>query len=273
MAFNPTSRTVQTEGCHLHYWYQGSGPLLIMIPGGNGVGRQYNKIFEHLAGRFTVCTFDRRQHSDSTVEEKQLLNPIQQCRDVIAIIKDMGFKKTSIFGNSGGAVLAFQFAVSYPQWLDHVVAHEAPTMALLEDTTEYINWVFELIFIYRKQGALAAQAEFNTQMIGLENSPPLSPPSDEDRENFWANEFLQFSTYCPDLRQIVRNEVSIVVAAGIKSADACYVRTTFQQAEILGCPRLVVSGHHVGFQSEPAEFARELIEALDEMERKSPRWN
>jgi hypothetical protein len=33
-------------------------------------------------------------------------------------------------------------------------------------------------------------------------------------ENFWENEFLQFAIYCPDLRTIVDNKVSIAVAAG-----------------------------------------------------------
>lgn len=273
MPFDPTRASVLHEGCDLHYWHQGKGPLLIMIPGGNGVGRQYNKIFEHLAERFTVCTFDRRQHNDSKVWEQQLLNPTQQCRDVIAIIKALNRTKASIFANSGGAVLALQFAVSYPEWLDHVIAHEAPTMVLLDDSTAWINWIFELVIIYKKEGALAAQAVFNTQMKGYENTPPLSSPSDADRENFWTNEIVQFSTYCPDLSRIVDNHVSILVAAGVKSADAAYARTTFKQADILGCPRLMFPGHHMAFESEPAAFAAELLKAYEQMERQSPRWH
>jgi len=31
---------LETEGCNIHYWYQGSGPLLLFVPGGNGHGRQ-----------------------------------------------------------------------------------------------------------------------------------------------------------------------------------------------------------------------------------------
>lgn len=42
MPFEPTRASVLTEGCDLHYWYQGSGPLLVFIPGGGGIGRQFN---------------------------------------------------------------------------------------------------------------------------------------------------------------------------------------------------------------------------------------
>jgi hypothetical protein len=77
MAFNPTYAMVDNEGCDLHYWYQGSGPLIIFIPGGNGIGRQYN-IIEALSNRYTCATFDRRQYlraeskstSDSTFRNR-----------------------------------------------------------------------------------------------------------------------------------------------------------------------------------------------------------
>lgn len=40
MEFNPTKATVHNEDCDLHYWHQGSGPLIVFIPGGNGHGRR-----------------------------------------------------------------------------------------------------------------------------------------------------------------------------------------------------------------------------------------
>lgn len=272
MPFEPNNASVETEGCDLHYWYQGAGPLLVMIPGGGGIGRQYNNIFEYLAGHFTVCTYDRRQTNDSRVKEAQLLNPAQQCRDIIAIAKSLNHKRVSIFANSGGGVIAFQFAVSYPEWLDHVVAHETPTTVLLDDATYHLDRAYKMLSIYRAQGQQAAYAEFFTEMKGYENTPPLSKPSPEDGKNFWENEFLQFTTYCPDLRQIVENKVSIVVAAGKKSADAFYARTTIPQSQILSCSRLMVPGHHNGYESEPEEFAKELIACLEDMERKNHRW-
>lgn len=185
MAFNPTYKTVWTEDCNISYWYQGSGPLLIMIPGGGGVGRQFNPIMPYLDQQFTVCTYDRRQNGASKAKVPRHLNMAQQARDVIAIIKDMGFEKACIFGTSGGAVISFQMAVSYPEYIDRLVAHEAPTLVVLDDTTHHLNRAFMLIETYREQGVDAAFARFKEEHKGYENSPQSSEPDREDSENFW----------------------------------------------------------------------------------------
>ena len=271
MVFDPVYKSTEAEDCDLHYWYQGAGPLLVMIPGGGGIGRQFNAIFGYLDQHFTVCTYDRRQTSASKVNEAKQLNPAQQARDVIAIMKAMDREKTSIFGNSGGGVIALQFAVSYPQYLDHVMVHEAPTTALLPDSTYHLDRAFMLIDVFRRDGVEAAFEAFRTEMKGFEDSPPLSLPSIEDGQNFWENEFMQFTIYCPDLRQIVRNQVSIAVAAGAKSQDAFYARTTEPQSEILHCPRFLLPSHHTGYEAEPGLFAVELLRAFAEMELRNPR--
>lgn len=269
MAFDPTCRSISNEGCGLQYWYQGTGPLLILIPGGGGIGKQFNAIFPYLAERFTVCTLDRRQTANSKVEKSVVLNPAQQARDLVAIMKDLGFEKTSIFGNSGGGVICLQFAVSYPEVLEHVMVHEAPTTALLPDRTYHLNRAFQLLDIFNANGVEAAYQEFRTHMKGYEGEGlQLESPSLADMENFWQYEFLIFTIYCPDLRPIVENKVSIAVFAGEKSDDAFYARTTFPQAKILSCPRFLVPGHHGGYEAEPAAFSRALLSAFHEMEER-----
>jgi hypothetical protein len=76
---------------------------------------------------------------------------------------------------------------------------------------------------------------------------------------------MQCTIHCPD-KKITENKVSIGVAAGVKSADAFYARTTLPQLEILSCPRLLFPGHHMGFEAEPAIFAIELVKALRVLE-------
>jgi hypothetical protein len=72
--------------------------------------------------------------------------------------------------------------------------------------------------------------------------------------------------YNTDLRKIVRNQVSVGVLARKRSEDAFYARSTLEQAEILGCPRLVVPGHHAGFEAEFAPALQEMIETLEFLE-------
>lgn len=271
MPFNPTYKTVENEGCDLHYWYQGSGPLLMLIPGAGGVGRYYSSILEHLDHKFTVCAYDRRQNSLSKVHgELQMLNPAQHARDIIAIIKALNRQTASIFASSGGCIITFQMAISYPEYLDHVIAHEGPTTALLDDSTYHLNNTFKMHSIYKAKGALAAMEEFRSQFVGYEDTPVgtgtiLEP---EELVNFWENEFVMFTIYCPDLRKIVDNGVSIAVGAGRKSKDVFYARTTIPQAKILDCPRFLFTGHHTAFEEEPATVASEMIAAYEEMDKK-----
>jgi hypothetical protein len=66
-------------------------------PGVDGIGRQFNPLFQHLDKQFTVCSYDRRQFNDfkdSRVAGPKQLNPAQQARDVIAICNALGRDKT-----------------------------------------------------------------------------------------------------------------------------------------------------------------------------------
>ncbi|KAJ5433598.1 uncharacterized protein N7458_012754 [Penicillium daleae] len=119
-----------------------------------------------------------------------------------------------------------------------------------------------LLNVYREAGVEAAFQAFQTEMKGYENTPPLSKPAHQDGQNFWENEFMQFTIYYLDLRKIVDSKVSICVAAGVKSADAFYAPTTVPQSQILGCPRFIFPGHHSGYDAEPIPFATELLKAL-----------
>ena len=125
---------------------------------------------------------------------------------------------------------------------------------------------------YRTQGSAAAGMKFFKQLKGDKILPRKSVPDAEDSENFWAREYLQFTIYCPDLRKIVENGVSIAVAAGRLSADAFYARTTVPQAEILGCERFLLPGNHNGYDYEPEAFAAALVDAYKRMEKAKPRF-
>ncbi|KAF2164355.1 hypothetical protein M409DRAFT_56631 [Zasmidium cellare ATCC 36951] len=270
MPFKPTYATIQSENCSLHYWHQGtsSQPLLILISGGNGVGKKYNGLFEHLSDKFHVCTYDRRQNGASQLVEGKMnfLNAAQQARDVVAIMQDLGYGEMCVFGNSGGAVIGFTLAVNYPQYLTHIICHEAPTIALLPDAADVTDWCSSASKAYREQGPEAAWSIFKGVMTGYEGLSAEDKPSLDDLINFWENEFIVFSTWCPDLTRIKANNTSIAVALGDASKDAYYARTVQSQGEILHCPQYALPGPHTGFVHFPEEFARDLKRAFGEME-------
>lgn len=69
-------------------------------------------------------------------------------------MKSLGHKTTSIFASSGGGIIAFQMAVSYPAGVDHMICHETPTTSLLsaEESTNLIDFFFKLQDIYLEGG-------------------------------------------------------------------------------------------------------------------------
>ncbi len=79
---------------------------------------------------------------------------------------------------------------------------------------------------------------------------------------FMSREYLPISTYVPDLDAISRNHVSVVMAAGRRSADAYYARTARLLAERLSCRYAEFPGNHMAFINDTEAFAVTLREAL-----------
>ncbi|KAF4973368.1 hypothetical protein FSARC_346 [Fusarium sarcochroum] len=268
MEFNPTKATVHNEGCDLHYWYQGKGPLIVFIAGANGHGRQFNNLIAALSTQFTCATFDRRQMSASQVPVNKRLNPPQQARDIRAVIRALGFEKATLFGSSSGGIFSFQFAHDFPQTVDHLISHEAPTSILLPDSTEITEWMIHLVEVYKTRGIEQVSKEFMATLTGYgdEGIPQPAPAEPTNWLNFWENEFPAQLGYCPNLLRVKENKVSVGVMRGVRSKDAFPARAVEEQAKILDCPRFVVPGHHQGFEVETTEFVHSLLELLDKLE-------
>ncbi len=270
MEFNPTKAIVHNEGCDLHYWYQGQGPLLMFIPGGNGHGRQFNAMMAALSDRFTCATFDRRQMSASQVKVNKKLSPPQQARDIRAIILAMGFDRVILFGSSSGGIFAFQFAHDFPGMVDHLISHEAPTISILPDASEMFEWFLHLLEVHETRGLEQVASEFGERLIGYkdEGIPKTVPPEPENPKNFWENEFPVLLGYLPNLWRLKENKISIGVMRGVRCKDAFFARAPEEQAKILECPIFVVPGHHGGFEVETEMFVPRFLEMLDLLERR-----
>ncbi|KAH8179047.1 alpha/beta hydrolase fold domain-containing protein [Sarocladium implicatum] len=270
MEFAPNRAVIHTEGCGIHYWYQGTGPLILFVPGGNGHGLQYNTIMARLSDRFTVATFDRRQMSASQTPNPKRMSPPQQARDMLAVMRAVGFEKATIFGSSGGGILAFQFALDFPQHAEHIIAHEAPTTLLLPDASVWYEMMIRYLEIRDEEGFEAAQAVFNKCLIGYDDEgvPQCSMQGRENLENAWKYEVQVFSSYLPNLWRIKEQGTSVGLMRGVRSRDAFYARTTYEQEKILGCLRMDVPGHHQGFEVEVDTFLPAFLDMLKQLEER-----
>ncbi|KAH7354757.1 acetyltransferase/esterase [Rhexocercosporidium sp. MPI-PUGE-AT-0058] len=260
--------TVENEECTLKYWYQGRGPLITFIPGGNGHGRQYDPLMALLSPTYTCVTFDRRQMSSSQVKANKILNPYQQARDVLAVIKAMGREKSIVFGSSLGGVLGFQLACDYPDVIDHLICHEAPTVHLLPDRKALTEDLFETYNIFKTQGLDAVNAHWGKHFAVMNDpdAPHFPPPEESNPANFFENEFLVGTFWNVDFEKIKGQGTSVGVMTGEKSGDEFFARTTYEQERVLGCLREMVPGHHQGFQAESEVFLGAFLGMLERLE-------
>ena len=95
------------------YVVEGSGPLLIYVPGLDGTGQLFFKQSPPLAIAHRVVTFRSRDHGPFTYEDLT--------DDLAAIIGDLGERQATIVGESFGGTVALWFALRYPQMVKRLV--------------------------------------------------------------------------------------------------------------------------------------------------------
>lgn len=219
-----------------------------------------------LAKEYTVAAFDRRGNMRSALakEDQKHLNMPQQARDVIAIIRDLGFEKAHIHGNSGGGVIALQLASMYPEYVDAVVAHESPTAAILPDVGKILDFDEYVYDTFRQKGTQAAWKAFSECLVGFTFDGELIPH--ETGEFFFECEYLIFGLHTPDLNRIRDNKVRLAVARGEESGDAWYARATARQSEIIGCRAANFPGHHLAFAVIPEVYTQALSKLLQHLQ-------
>src|SRR5260221_5877516 len=64
-----SKETLDVPGASLYYEVRGSGPVLLMMPGGPADATTFRQIENDLAKRFTVVTYDPRPYSHSVLKE------------------------------------------------------------------------------------------------------------------------------------------------------------------------------------------------------------
>jgi pimeloyl-ACP methyl ester carboxylesterase len=279
MATPLTHATVRNENCDLHYWHHQAphqshaNPFIIFVPGGNGHGRQFLPLMAALSALGYPCaTFDRRQMSASQLpsgSSNKRLSPPQQARDIRAVIRACGHEKAIVFGSSSGGIFALQFAHDFPQMVDRLVAHEAPLTGLLPDASAVCEWMLHLVEVCQRDGWRAAAGEFGEKLVGYDDKglPACAKPEEGNVVNFWENEFLVLLGYVPNLWRIREKGTRVGVMRAVRCRDAFYARAVEEQAKILGCPKMLVPGHHQGFEVEVDEFLPAFLEILETLEK------
>lgn len=276
-----TPATVRTEmlkvpGASIYYEVRGSGPVLLLMPGGPADAGAFRRIAPDLEADYTVVTYDPRGLSHSTLDGPVNDERIVQIfaddahRLLTATTKEPAF----VFGSSGGAVIALELAVQHPEQVRTLVAHEPPAPVLLADPAHERAAMEEIVQTYRTAGIGPAMQKFMVQ-TRIRSGPPPPPPDEptpEMREgmaqmkrnmDFWLGHyFLAISAYEPDFDALKAGSSRIVPGVGKESHGELANEGGLNLAKRLDTKAVVFPGAHGGFDSDAPEFAATLREVF-----------
>lgn len=269
-------KTLKVPGASIHYEVRGSGPVLLLVPGGPADAGVFRKTADELAPYYTVVTYDPRGLSHSPLE-----GPFEDERaveinadDAHRLVSAVTNEKANVFGSSGGAVISLEFAKRYPEQIATLVAHETPAAAVLPDPARAREEIIDIVETYKTDGLGAAFPKFMAH-VRIPGGPPApqGEPTPEQLEamatmqrnmEFWFGHTMRaIGLYEPDFDVLKRASCRIVSGVGDESRGELAHEGGLGLAKLLGNDAVVFPGAHGGFESHATEFASKLREVLE----------
>jgi pimeloyl-ACP methyl ester carboxylesterase len=270
------TETLKVPGASIYYEVRGSGPVLLMMPGGPADAGAFRRIAGYLDSDYTVVTYDPRglSHSplDGPVKDERIVQIFAD--DAHRLLAATSREPAFVFASSGGAVIALELVARHPEQVRTLVPHEPPVPALMPDPARERAAMEEIVQTYRAAGIGPAMQKFMVQ-TGIRSGPPPPPPGEptpEMREamaqmqknmDFWLGHyFLAISAYEPEFDALIAGSTRIVPGVGEESRGELANEGGLALAKRLGTQAVVFPGAHGGFDSHAPEFADKLREVL-----------
>jgi pimeloyl-ACP methyl ester carboxylesterase len=269
------SSLLKLKGAQIYYEVQGSGPILLMIPGGPTDAGIFAALGTLLADKYTVVRYDPRGNSRSVLDGP----PVDQSMDLhgddaAQLLAVFGEEPAFVLGSSGGGQIGLNLAARYPERVQVLLAHEPPCMELVADVEAQRAFADDVVNTYRTQGVGPAMQKFMVG-AGLAGNPPVhraAPPTPEaieafsriqgNADYFLAHGFTPIRKYIPDVAALRANSTKIVVGVGAASLGTLPYRTAVALAERLGIVPVYFPGGHGGYNDDPSGFAEKLHRVL-----------
>lgn len=263
---------MDVTGARLHTEVRGSGPLLLCVVGGNGDPTVFAPLADLLAPRWRVVTYVRRGFVRSPLDGAVGGDKLGADVEDAAVLIERHGGPAAVLGSSSGAIVALELLVRRPELIHTVVAHEPPLVSVLEDRDAVVARFDAVAATYRRDGAVAAMAQFGEVTgVGMRRPPsdaagPTEVPPEfvAMRERWPANNAFWFEQeYGPypvhelDLDTVRRHADRLVLAVGRQSREEGQLasRPNLVLATRLGLDTVEMPGGHLGYLEDPAGFA------------------
>jgi pimeloyl-ACP methyl ester carboxylesterase len=269
---------LEVPGARLYHELRGSGPVLLLIPGGPMDAAGFTPLAEQLEDRHTVVTYDCRGNSrsphDGGVEE---LTVERFAEDARLLLEAVSSEPARVLGSSGGALYGLDLVARHPDAVRALVAHEPPVSTLLPDADRWSELNREVGEMSRDGGTFPAIERFGVE-TGLGGGSPPEDPTPEEQEagarmmgnlDLFARQLIPVvGNYEPDVDALRAGGTPIAIGVGEASTeDQVPARSARALADRLGLEPFFFPGDHGGFSSHPKEFAATVVEAFAALDR------
>ncbi len=266
-------------GAQLYYETRGSGPALLLMPGGPADATVFERIAPLLAKWYTVVTYDPRGLSRSKLSAPSDDHTLFEIMadDASHLLAVVGREPMFVFANSGGALIGFELITRHPCQVHTLIAHEAPTGSLLpaDERAQSDAAMEEVHDTYLSSGVGPAMQKF-IAAIGEQDSQAgdrsvgsseLSPEQKAGLDRVQNNLEFFLGHYWNahselDLSILKSSPTRIIVAVGEVSEGRFPHKSAMELAKRLGTQAVLFPGEHGGFLTHPAEFAERLHRML-----------
>ncbi|MFG3347889.1 alpha/beta fold hydrolase [Streptomyces sp. NPDC048018] len=275
-----TVGTVKVPGATLRYEARGSGPVLLLVPGGAGDAGLFEGMADLLAAAgHTVVSYDQRGLSrsplDGPLADQQVAAWGADALAVLDAVSPDG--PADVFGSSSGGIVALALLAARPDRVRRLVAHEPPLVELLADPAPYRAHFAEVRELHRTRGLGPAMARFSETPDGRRPEPapgqghgelpssirPMAARMAANMPVFLEHVLCPFSSSAPDLDGLRSAADKLVLGVGRESADQeALAGPSRRIAELTGAALVEFPGGHLGCVEHPEEFAELLLTAM-----------
>ena len=262
---------LEVPGARLYCETRGRGPLMILVPGASGTVPAGAAFPTEMAAHYTVLTYDRRgfsrSHLDGPQDDDRRLET--DADDVRRLIEHLSDEPATVFGSSSGAIVALEVLTRHPSVVRTLLPHEPPAVKLLADGQTWLEFFLQVYDLYRHSGPEAALKTFREHAFAESDRQAMARARDHTKSEVVANtiywfehELRQYPAVDLDLDALKAHADRIIPVAGRESRGYPCYEVTVGLGKHLGRDVMMLPGGHIGFVTQPAEFARALRDDL-----------
>ncbi len=273
-----TAGTLDLPGAQLCYEIRGSGPTLLLIPGGPADASSFERLVARLTPTYSVVTYDPRGLSRSTIDDQdQAITVTTQADDAHRLLEAVTAEPAYVLGSSGGAITGLELVRRHPEQIRTLIAHEPPLIELLPDREQVVAQNEEVYQTYLQAGAFPALMKFMA-MAGLGSDHDVAPPDSQEEPGpearkamvglqrnldlFFGQMLREITGYRPDVNALRTASTRVVIGCGTTSAGQLAHQTSLALADLLDTPPVHFPGGHGGYTEDPDQFAEVLCAVL-----------